>query len=40
MAEYYAFQAALFFSITHILVRRGLVHSNGKAMVGCSALRC
>jgi DME family drug/metabolite transporter len=28
MAEYYAFQAALFFSITHIFVRRGLVHSN------------
>lgn len=28
MAEYYAFQAALFFSITHIFVRRGLVRSN------------
>ncbi|MGH7930401.1 MAG: DMT family transporter [Candidatus Binatia bacterium] len=28
MAEYYAFQAALCFSITHIFVRRGLVHSN------------
>lgn len=28
MAEYYAFQAALCFSIAHILVRRGLVHSN------------
>lgn len=28
MAEYYALQTALFFSIAHILVRRGLVHSN------------
>jgi uncharacterized membrane protein len=28
MAEYYAFQAALCFSITHIFVRRGLVGSN------------
>jgi uncharacterized membrane protein len=28
MAEYFAFQAALFFSIAHTLVRRGLVHSN------------
>lgn len=28
MVEYYAFQAALCFSITHIFVRRGLVHSN------------
>jgi drug/metabolite transporter (DMT)-like permease len=28
MAEYYAFQAALCFSIAHIFVRRGLVHSN------------
>jgi uncharacterized membrane protein len=28
MAEYYAIQAALFFSITHIFVRRGLVQSN------------
>jgi uncharacterized membrane protein len=28
MAEYYAFQAALLFSITHIFVRRGLVGSN------------
>jgi uncharacterized membrane protein len=28
MAEYYAFQAALFFSITHLFVRRGLVDSN------------
>lgn len=28
MAEYYALQTALCFSITHILVRRGLVHSN------------
>jgi drug/metabolite transporter (DMT)-like permease len=28
MAEYYAFQTALCFSIAHILVRRGLVHSN------------
>jgi DME family drug/metabolite transporter len=28
MAEYFAFQAALCFSIAHILVRRGLVHSN------------
>ena len=28
MAEYYALQAALFFSLTHILVRRGLVRSN------------
>ena len=29
MAEYYAFQAALCFSIAHIFVRRGLVDSNG-----------
>jgi drug/metabolite transporter (DMT)-like permease len=28
MAEYYAFQAALCFSVAHILVRRGLVGSN------------
>ena len=28
MAEYFAFQAALCFSIAHILVRRGLVNSN------------
>jgi len=28
MAEYYAFQTALCFSIAHIFVRRGLVHSN------------
>lgn len=28
VAEYYAFQTALFFSIAHIFVRRGLVHSN------------
>jgi DME family drug/metabolite transporter len=28
MAEYFAFQAALCFSIAHVLVRRGLVHSN------------
>lgn len=28
MAEYYALQAAFCFSIAHILVRRGLVHSN------------
>lgn len=28
VAEYFAFQAALCFSIAHILVRRGLVHSN------------
>ncbi len=28
MAEYFAFQAALCFSIAHTLVRRGLVHSN------------
>ena len=28
MAEYYAFQAALLFSIAHVFVRRGLVHSN------------
>lgn len=28
MAEYFAFQAALCFSIAHIFVRRGLVHSN------------
>lgn len=28
MAEYFAFQAALCFSITHVLVRRGMVHSN------------
>jgi drug/metabolite transporter (DMT)-like permease len=28
MAEYFAFQAALCFSIAHLLVRRGLVHSN------------
>lgn len=32
MAEYYAFQAALCFSIAHIFVRRGLVGSN--AMTG------
>jgi uncharacterized membrane protein len=28
MAEYYALQAALCFSIAHIFVRRGLFHSN------------
>jgi uncharacterized membrane protein len=28
MAEYYALQAALCFSIAHIFVRRGLVQSN------------
>jgi len=28
MAEYYAFQAALCFSIAHVLIRRGLVGSN------------
>jgi drug/metabolite transporter (DMT)-like permease len=28
MAEYFAFQAALCFSVAHVLVRRGLVHSN------------
>src|SRR3990167_2956362 len=28
MAEYFAFQAALCFSIAHIFVRRGLVNSN------------
>ena len=28
MAEYYAFQAALCFSVAHIFVRRGLVGSN------------
>src|SRR5215510_12735080 len=28
MAEYFAFQAALCFSVAHILVRRGLVNSN------------
>ncbi|MBI1998220.1 MAG: DMT family transporter [Deltaproteobacteria bacterium] len=28
MAEYFAFQAALCFSIAHIFVRRGLLHSN------------
>ena len=28
MAEYFSFQAALFFSIAHVLIRRGLVHSN------------
>ena len=28
MAEYYALQAALLFSIAHVFVRRGLVHSN------------
>jgi uncharacterized membrane protein len=32
MAEYFSFQAALFFSVAHILIRRGLVHSN--AMTG------
>lgn len=32
MAVYFAFQAALFFSIAHILIRRGLVESN--AMTG------
>lgn len=32
MAHYFAFLAALFFSIAHILIRRGLVHSN--AMTG------
>ena len=42
MAEYYAFQTALCFSITHILVRRGLVHSNALTgsliSLGTSAL--
>jgi len=28
MAEYFSFQTALCFSIAHVLVRRGLVHSN------------
>lgn len=28
MAEYFAFQAALCFSVAHVFVRRGLVHSN------------
>src|SRR3970040_2792881 len=28
MAEYFAFQTALCFSVAHIFVRRGLVHSN------------
>jgi drug/metabolite transporter (DMT)-like permease len=28
MAEYYAFQAALCFSVAHVLIRRGLVGSN------------
>jgi drug/metabolite transporter, DME family len=32
MAEYFSFQAALFFSIAHVLIRRGLVESN--AMTG------
>src|SRR5262245_9958521 len=32
MAHYFSFLAALFFSIAHILIRRGLVHSN--AMTG------
>jgi len=32
MAIYFSFQAALFFSIAHILIRRGLVQSN--AMTG------
>jgi drug/metabolite transporter, DME family len=32
MAEYFSFQAALCFSIAHIMIRRGLVHSN--AMTG------
>jgi len=32
MAEYFAFQAAIFFSIGHIMIRRGLVESN--AMTG------
>ncbi|MGH7871893.1 MAG: EamA family transporter [Candidatus Binatia bacterium] len=31
MAEYYAFQAALLFSVAHVFVRRGLVHSNALA---------
>ena len=34
MAEYYAFQAALCFSIAHVLIRRGLVGSN--AMTGAT----
>jgi len=42
MAEYYAFQAALCFSIAHILVRRGLVGSNALTgsviSLGTSAL--
>ena len=32
MAHYFSLLAALFFSIAHILIRRGLVHSN--AMTG------
>lgn len=28
MAEYFSFQAALCFSIAHVLIRRGLLHSN------------
>ena len=28
MAEYFSFQAALFFSIAHVLIRRGLLYSN------------
>jgi hypothetical protein len=32
MAEYFSFQAALCFSIAHIMIRRGLVDSN--AMTG------
>lgn len=42
MAEYYALQTALCFSIAHILVRRGLVHSNALTgsliSLGISAL--
>jgi drug/metabolite transporter (DMT)-like permease len=42
MAEYYALQTALCFSIAHILVRRGLVHSNALTgsliSLGTSAL--
>ena len=42
MAEYFSFQAALLFSIAHVFVRRGLVHSNGLTgsliSVGISAL--
>jgi drug/metabolite transporter (DMT)-like permease len=42
MAEYFSFQAALLFSIAHVFVRRGLVHSNGLTgsliSVGTSAL--